>query len=562
MSAAACEPAPARVLPPMFCGGAAAAALVAAWWAQDGDGRQALLAAVLYWLMPLALALWLAAIARARAADGAPIGAWLRARAATAALAALFVGAVVLAMPAAMRMQFDETSLLGTAFGMHGERAAWMPLGALPTPAGVVVTDWNVDKRPPLWPFLVSVAHDVAGVRVGNAFAANAFVLWALLALVGWRLRAAVGVAGGALAMALLAGLPLLASCATSAGFETLALALLAAAIVAAVDFARAPSAARANALLATVLLGAQARYESLPVLLALLAAAVVVVGARRWPRDRFGVWLLGAAPLLLAPLALLAVHGRDASFYPEAQGQDLVALAHFADHVGPLLAAVFAWGPQPFAALPTLLAVAAGLLALARPAARGAVTAFVVAPVVVATAIALLWFYGDVRENTAQRLFLPLAALLALLPAFACAAWRAPKLAAALLVAALAAGAWNLTALRAERVLPRQAAAVMLDAVDAALGGLRPEPARTLLVSSVAQYLIVQGFAAITPQQWLARRPQLADATEVVVLETPLDAACRLQAGDPRDVLATRRAELLGEVPGQLRVAAWRLVR
>jgi len=175
MSAAACEPAPARVLPPLFCGGAAAAALVAAWWAQDGDGRQALLAAVLYWLMPLALALWLAAIARARAADGAPIGAWLRARAATAALAALFVGAVVLAMPAAMRMQFDETSLLGTAFGMHGERAAWMPLGALPTPAGVVVTDWNLDKRPPLWPFLVSVAHDVAGVRVGNAFAANAF---------------------------------------------------------------------------------------------------------------------------------------------------------------------------------------------------------------------------------------------------------------------------------------------------------------------------------------------------------------------------------------------------
>lgn len=560
MSAVACEPAPARVLPPLLAGGAAAAALVSAWALHDGDGRQTLLAGALYGLMPVALALWLAAVARARAAGGEAFGAWLRARAGTLALAAGFVAVVALAMPPAMRMQFDETSLLGTAFGMRAERAALMPIGALPAADGVFVTDWNLDKRPPLWPFLVSVAHDVAGVRVGNAFAVNAVVLWALLALVGWRLRAAAGVAGGALGMALLAGLPLLASCATSGGFETLALASLAAAIAFAVDFVRAPSAPRANALLATVLLGAQARYESLPVLVVLLA--VVAARVRRWPRDRFGVWLLGAAPLLLAPLALLLLHGRDAMFYPEAKGQPLVALAHFADHVGPLLAAMFAWGPQPFAALPTLLAVAAGLLALVRPAGRGMVAAVVVAPVVAATAIALLWFFGDVRENTAQRLFLPLAVLLALLPALACAAWRAPKAAAALLVAALAAGAWNLTALRAERVLPRYAAAVMLDAVDFALARLAPDPRRTLFVSGVAQYLLVQGYAAVTPQQWLARRPGVGDAIDVLVLETPLDAACRPHAGDPRDVLAARPADLLGEVPGQLRVAAWRLQR
>ena len=478
-----------------------------------------------------------------------------------------------------MRMQFDETSLLGTAYGMRAERAALMPIGALPTADGLSVTDWNLDKRPPLWPFLVSVAHDVAGVRVGNAFAANAVVLWALLALVGWRLRAAAGRAAGALAIALLAGLPLLASCATSAGFEALALALLAAAIAAAVDFLRAPSAARGNALLATVLLGAQARYESLPVLLVLLAAVAVAArsGARAgaaggppaslaavvrgWPRDRATGWLLACAPLLLAPLALLLAHGRDPMFYPEAKGQPLVALAHFADHAGPLLAAVFAWGPQPFAAMPTLLAVAAGMVALARPAGRAA-AACVALPVAAATAIALLWFYGDVREETAQRLFLPLAALLALLPALACAAWRAPKPALALLAAALAAGAWNLAALRGERVLPRYAAAVMLDAVDAALGGLRPEPRRTLLVSAVAQYLIVRGYAAATPQQFLARRPRLPDAVDVVVLATPLDDACRAQAGDPRDVLAGRSAQLLGEVPGALRVAAWRLGR
>jgi hypothetical protein len=182
--------------------------------------------------------------------------------------------------------------------------------------------------------------------------------------------------------------------------------------------------------------------------------------------------------------------------------------------------------------------------------------------PVAAATAIALLWFYGDVREDTARRLFLPLAALLALLPALACAAWRAPRAAALLLAPALAVGAWNLVALRRETALPRYAAAIMLDAVDAALAGMRPDPRRTLLVSTVAQYLIVRGYAAATPRQFLARRPALGPGVEVVVLATPLDEACGPLAGDPRDVLAGAPAQLLGEVPGQLRVAAWRLGR
>ncbi|MFN9276122.1 MAG: hypothetical protein ACK6D2_10365 [Planctomycetota bacterium] len=549
-----------RALPPRCVGAVAAAALVGAWLAQDGDGRQVLLARALYWLTPVALALWAAAAVRARRLAGERLGPWLRALAGVLAAAAGIAVAVELASPPAMRMQFDETSLLGSAFGMHDGRAALMPIGALPSSTGPLVTDWNLDKRPPLFPFLVSVVHDLTGCRASNAFVVNGVVLAALLALVGWHLAVAAGVAVGALGMALLAGLPLLASCATSAGFEALALALLAAAVAAAIACVRAPTAANANALLATVLLGAQARYETLPVLLVLVAAVGVAV--RRWPRDRATGWLLATAPLLLAPLALLAAHGRDAAFYPEAKGQDLVALAHFFDHLGPLLAALFAWGAQPFAALPNVAAVAAGALALARPAGRGAVAGCVALPVAAATAIALLWFYGDVREDTARRLFLPLAALLALLPALSCAAWRAPRAAALLLAPALAVGAWNLVALRRETALPRYAAAIMLDAVDAALAGMRPDPRRTLLVSTVAQYLIVRGYAAATPQQFLARRPALGPGVEVVVLATPLDEACGPLAGDPRDVLAGAPAQLLGEVPGQLRVAAWRLGR
>lgn len=570
-SNAAAGPTPARALPFVLAGVGVAGAFALAWAAQGDDGRQTMLGCALYWLMPPLVVAWIAAHARACRAEGSPAGVWLRQRAVVIVAAAALTAAVVALVPPAMRMQFDETSLLGASRSMHADRVAMMPIGALPVPEGLVVTDWNLDKRPPLFAFLVSVVHDSVGYRVANAFVVNALALFGLLALVGARLQAA-GRAVAALGMAALAGLPLLASCATSAGFEVLALALLTAAIAAAWDFVRTPTAARANTLLATALLAAHARYETLPVLLVL--GVVVAVQARRWPRDRFGALLLGCAPVVLVPLALLALHGRAATFYPEAQGQPLVAVAHLADHLGPLLAALFAWGEQPFAALPNGFAAVA-LAAAALPPAGRRLAALVGLPVGAATGIALLWFYGDVREPTAQRLFLSAAALLALGPALLCAALAAlaqaqlagvvrTALPAALAFVAVVVGWRNLDAVAGERVLPRHAAAVMLDAVDAALAGLRPDPRRTLLVSAVAQYLIVQGHAAMTPQQFLARPPRLADGVEVVVLATPLDDSCRGSAGDVRDVLRDHAADALGDVKvsATQRVAAWRLRR
>ena len=181
-------------------------------------------------------------------------------------------------------------------------------------------------------------------------------------------------------------------------------------------------------------------------------------------------------------------------------------------------------------------------------------------APVAVVTGIALAWFYGGVAEPTAVRLYLPLAVLGALgpllLPALVGRAWAGP----ALLLAAVAFAGWRWSALAAREVLPRPSAAVSLDAVDAALAGLQPDPRRTLLVSTVAQYLIVRGFAAVPPVAFAARAQGLP-LSEVIVLETPLDAQLAPQVGDPQALLRGARATLLGRIEGDLPVAAWRLI-
>ncbi|MEC7725812.1 MAG: hypothetical protein VYD05_09885, partial [Planctomycetota bacterium] len=92
-------------------------ALLATWWWGWGDGatRLSSLGSLLYWWMPLTLGFAGACLVwrfRARSASAAELArAWWPG--ALLALAAVFV--VLLASPPQMRVQFDETSLIGVS---------------------------------------------------------------------------------------------------------------------------------------------------------------------------------------------------------------------------------------------------------------------------------------------------------------------------------------------------------------------------------------------------------------------------------------------------------------
>lgn len=531
------------------------AALLATHGSLAASERVTFLARLLYWTMPAVLLLWVVAGVRRWRHERMSGGPFLRRHAPGLGLAALGTGLVLFVSPPAMRMQFDETSLLGTSMNMHDSRIAMMAVVAVPAVGGPVVLDWNLDKRPPLFPFVVSVLHDLTGYRIANAFAVNTICLLALLWLVYAGTRRWLPVTAALAAPLWLLAVPLVAVTATSAGFELFAVVLLTVAVLAAIDFASAPSPVRLGWLLASCLVLAQSRYESVFVVIVLLA--LVAAGVRRWPMDGFVRTLLVLTPGLLVPLALLLHHSRDPAFYVESVGKSLLSLGHGLEHLPPLFAAWFApaiENPFPGALGIVSVAVLAWWLVRHRPT---LVLGVVVVPVLAATAIVLLWFYGDVREATAVRLYLPVAVLGALgpllLPRLVAARW----LPAVLLALAAAFAALRLREVHADRVLPRHEPAQVLDAVDRALEQVAPAREQTLLVSVVAQYLIVQGYAAMPPTAVAVRTRGLA-LREVLVLETPFDED---GPASIRALLASRQAQVVLRTGGEFPITVHRLL-
>jgi len=218
---------------------------------------------------------------------------------------------------------------------------------------------------------------------------------------------------------------------------------------------------------------------------------------------------------------------------------------------------------------LPGVLAIAAVLaLAWRWLTGRGRfVDALVLLPVLGVTALALLWFYGDVRESTALRLFLPAAWLTALAPL--CVVQRGGRRAAWLLLTA----ALVLTPLRVRAVVrgeafPRLEVAHLTDALDELVARLPADRATTLWVGTPAQHLIVKGQAALCPRSFLQRIPELqqlmrqGNVRTIYVLETWIDAAMAGGMGDPREVLRSQPSVVVERIEGEFPITVHRLGR
>jgi hypothetical protein len=183
------------------------------------------------------------------------------------------------------KILWDEPVQLATAQLMHRERVVGavtcvFVIQGVPT----VLRDY-IDKRPPMFPFLVATAHDLLGEDPANAWLVNFFVTGVLLYVLAWSAiklgrsrRAAV------LALLLVATLPMLAVSATSAGMDLLNVTLLMVLVMALILFTSHPSQGTSAWLVAVTLLLAYTRYESvlyvIPVGLVWLG---VCWGERRW---------------------------------------------------------------------------------------------------------------------------------------------------------------------------------------------------------------------------------------------------------------------------------------
>jgi hypothetical protein len=184
--------------------------------------------------------------------------------------------------------------------------------------------------------------------------------------------------------------------------------------------------------------------------------------------------------------------------------------------------------------------------------------------PVLGVTIAVLCWFFGDVREPMALRLFLPLAWLTALAPLLL-AVLFGRRVAVTLLAAAVVLCGVQLHAVHRGARFPEMYVAQLMDTMDALLSEL-PHDSRTLFVGMPAQYLIVKGNAALTAQSFMARGQDLADlyrrghVSAVYVIETPIDATHAPAVGDVRTILAAARNDVVSRSAGANPIIVYRL--
>lgn len=542
--------------------------LLAGWWWgwADGGGRLAWLGWMLYWWMPLtcafaALCFWW----RWRARE-ASLRETARAWWPGLVLAIVAVVVVVLLSPPQMRVQFDETSLVGVSQNMHLQRHAVMTTGAIPFEGRPFPLENMVDKRPTLFAFACSLVHDVAGYRLANAFFVNQALLLVGLFAAFVAVRRRLGLLAGLAAPLLLLAVPLTGVVATSAGFELLATVLLLLTTIAALAFVERPDEPRFAALLGCSALFAQARYESLPAM-ALLGGLVWLAVRRRFAPTARCWWLLAAIPTLVTPLFFLVQHAQDPHFTPEAAGRTLVSLGNLVEHTGAFFTEMFA--PSLRNPLPGAVAIV-GVLAFGWRVASGRtsrVDLLVAAPALAITLLVLAWFYGDAADPTAMRLFLPFVWLVALAP-LALVPQLPRRGAAVVLALAAVLAPLRLWQLVDGRAFPTLEMASLTGALDGAVARLPGDRATTLWVGAPAQHLIVKGHAAVSVRtfQRLGRRiaqlQRQGDLGAIYLIETPIDRAMAPAFGAPREVLQRYASQVVERVGGRMPVTVHRLGR
>lgn len=198
------------------------------------------------------------------------------------------------------KIAMDDYILSSTAKTMHGYREVAYTsfgrnIGNTFVPIEVVV-----DKRPWLYPFAVASLHDLVGYHEINPFIVNAF--FGVLFLIGSYLFgfALAGTYGGCLSVLLWVSLPLLSHNASGAGMEMLNLLCTQIVLLCSVYYLKQPSAVREGFLALSMVLLANARYES-----GLFVFPVIAVIAIGWFRSKriFLSWGSVLSVVLLVPV-------------------------------------------------------------------------------------------------------------------------------------------------------------------------------------------------------------------------------------------------------------------
>jgi hypothetical protein len=227
--------------------------------------------------------------------------AWLKDNWRGLVLAAAVSLVAILSIQPALRVLADETNLLGVSKNLYFNRTADFAT----TGKWYYEAYWNLnvttDRRPALFPFLLSLIHSFRGYSYTNAFHINA-ILIPLFVFVAYRLAKSLGgEVFGILAGAFVVAHPITLVSARSGGFDVMAGFFALVSVKCFLDYAREPTANRLAMLWLNLCMLAHIRYEGAA---SIVASAVVLLalGMVKWEHVKPYLFVYAFTPLFALP--------------------------------------------------------------------------------------------------------------------------------------------------------------------------------------------------------------------------------------------------------------------
>ena len=180
--------------------------------------------------------------------------------------------------PPKFKVLSDETNLIGVSMAMYQSKKASLPLKGFNIEYKKPEYNCVIDKRPLLFPFLVSLVHSVKGYSAFNGFVVNFMagvgVLFIFYMFISYHFSRMYGL----LSILMFASLPGFVTWVTSSGFETLNLFFIIFAIFLFNKVIATRSIRHAELLFLTLVLVSQCRYESVIFAIAILFLVPVLL--------------------------------------------------------------------------------------------------------------------------------------------------------------------------------------------------------------------------------------------------------------------------------------------
>jgi hypothetical protein len=233
------------------------------------------------------------------------IAAWVKANWPGLVIALAVTAVAAMAIHPALRILSDEADLVGTSKNLFASRTATFTVSGKNYYDSYWDIDVAIDRRPALFPFLVSLIHVVRGYSYENAFLLNLLLLPAFV-LVSYRLAKSiagetVGETFGIVAALLVAAHPIILIAVRSGGFDFIALFFSLLIIKSLHDHVRAPSAATLAIVWMNLRMFAEIRYESV-LFIAPVVALLLVFRLVSAPLLRPYAFIYALTPAYLAP--------------------------------------------------------------------------------------------------------------------------------------------------------------------------------------------------------------------------------------------------------------------